>query len=655
MTYFSSLLIANRGEIAVRIIRACRALGIESVAVYSEADARALHVREADRALPIGPAPAAQSYLNIPVIIAAAQQAGAQAIHPGYGFLSENAHFARACAEAGIVFVGPPPAAIEMMGSKSAAKRLAEQAGVPTVPGYNGDDQTPAILLGEAERIGYPLLIKASAGGGGKGMRAVHSAADFLAALAAAQREAKAAFGDDHVLLEKLIARPRHIEFQIMADNFGHVVHLGERECSIQRRHQKVIEESPSIALTPELRAEMGAAAVRLAERVGYRNAGTQEFMLDTDGRFYFLEMNTRLQVEHPVTEEVTGIDLVQTQIAVAAGQPLPFTQAEITQRGHAIEVRLYAEDPVLMLPSIGTLTKYQPPEGPGVRLDTGVAVGDSVTVNYDPMLAKLIICGADRAQAVARLRYALGTFAIAGVTTNLPLLSAIAHHPAYAAGETYTDFLSLHQIADQLTEVVTLPHEVLLARALFDLVPAPSDPLPASPWAIPWRAARTAHTLRYTTPAGQLITVVANPQAAGEWRMQVGATTTDLTLLRHNENKLVFRVGDQIKQAALVGDAIVWEGLYYAVPPAPPLSVEATSKPGGGDASLESPMPGTLVKVLVVEGDLVAKGQPLLIMEAMKMEHTILAPYPGRVTRLPYAQGAQVAGGVLLVEIEDE
>ncbi len=655
MTYFSSLLIANRGEIAVRIIRACRTLGIESVAVYSAADARALHVREADRALPIGPAPATQSYLNIPTIIAAAQQAGAQAIHPGYGFLSENARFARACAEAGIVFVGPPPEAIEMMGSKSAAKRLAEQAGVPTVPGYNGDDQTPDTLLREAERIGYPLLIKASAGGGGKGMRAVHSSADFLAALAAAQREAMAAFGDDHVLLEKLIARPRHIEFQIMADNFGHVVHLGERECSIQRRHQKVIEESPSIALTPELRAEMGAAAVRLAALVNYRNAGTQEFMLDTDGRFYFLEMNTRLQVEHPVTEEVTGIDLVQTQIAVAAGQPLPFTQADIAQRGHAIEVRLYAEDPVLMLPSIGTLTQYQPPEGPGVRLDTGVAVGDSVSVNYDPMLAKLIISGADRAQAVARLRYALGTFAIAGVTTNLALLSAIAHHPAYAAGETYTDFLSVHQIADQLTEPAALPTEVLLARALFDLVPAPSDPLPASPWAIPWRAARAAHSLRYTTPAGQLITVVAQPQAADEWRMQVGAATIDLTLLRHNENKLVFRVGDQIKQAALVGDAIVWDGLYYAVAPAPPLSVETTSKHAGGDASLESPMPGTLVKVLVAEGDQVVEGQPLLIMEAMKMEHTILAPYPGRIARLPYAQGAQVAGGVLLVEIETE
>lgn len=652
MPYFSSLLIANRGEIAVRVIRACRMLGIESIAVYSEVDQRALHVREADRALPIGPAPATQSYLNMAAIIAAAQQAGAQAIHPGYGFLSENAAFARACAEAGIVFIGPPPQAIEMMGSKSAAKQLAEQVGVPTVPGYSGQDQSPEHLLAAAEHIGFPLLIKASAGGGGKGMRAVYAAADFPAALSGAQREARAAFGDDEVLLEKLIQRPRHIEFQIIADDFGNIVHLGERECSIQRRHQKVIEESPSVALTPQLRAEMGAAAVRLARAVDYRNAGTQEFMLDTNDTFYFLEMNTRLQVEHPVTEEVTGIDLVQTQIAVAAGQPLPFTQADITQQGHAIEVRLYAEDPVQMLPSIGTLTRYQPPEGPGIRLDTGVAVGDTVTVNYDPMLAKLIVVGADRPQAVARLRYALGTFLISGVATNLPLLTAIAHHPAYAAGETYTDFLVAHSITEQLTQPAAVPPAMLLARALFDLVPASNQPLPLSPWAVPWRAARTAHTLRYQTTGG-ITTVVAQPDDAGTWQMRVGETTTELTVLRHNENKLVFRLGDTINHAAIVDDVLVWNGVYYHIPPAPPLSVDATGKHVSGDASLESPMPGTLIKLLVAEGDQVIAGQPLLIMEAMKMEHTIVAPYAGHVARLPYPQGAQIAGGVVLAEIE--
>ncbi|HEY1016762.1 MAG TPA: acetyl-CoA carboxylase biotin carboxylase subunit, partial [Herpetosiphonaceae bacterium] len=470
MSYFSRILIANRGEIAVRVIRACRALGIESVAVYSDADARALHVREADRAVRIGPAAAAQSYLKIDAIIGAAKASGAEAIHPGYGFLSENAAFARACAEAVIVFIGPPAEAIELMGSKIAAKRLAEQAGVPTVPGYNGDEQSPERLRAEAGRIGFPLLIKASAGGGGKGMRAVRSDAEFEAALAGAQREAQAAFGDASVLLERLIARPRHIEFQIMADSRGSTIHLGERECSIQRRHQKVIEESPSIALSPELRATMGAASVRLAESVGYRNAGTMEFMLDEDGSFYFLEMNTRLQVEHPVTEEVTGVDLVQTQIAVAAGEPLPFGQADLRQRGHAIEVRLYAEDPATMLPATGTLSQYQPPEGPGVRLDTGVAVGDAVTINYDPMLAKLIVHGGDRAQAVARLRYALDHFQIAGVTTNLPLLAAIAAEPDYAAGETYTDFLAIHPLAEQLAAPVPPPPPVLAAALVFDL-----------------------------------------------------------------------------------------------------------------------------------------------------------------------------------------
>ena len=654
MTYFPSLLIANRGEIAVRIIRACRTLGIEAIAVYSEADARALHVREADRALLIGPAAAAHSYLNIAAILAAARRTGAAAIHPGYGFLSENAAFARACAEANIVFVGPSPESIEMMGSKSAAKKLAEQAGVPTVPGYNGDDQAPEQLLEHAERVGFPLLIKASAGGGGKGMRAVYHADEFMAALAGAQREAKAAFGDDHVLLERLIARPRHIEFQIVADHFGNVVHLGERECSIQRRHQKIVEESPSVALSPTLRAEMGAAAVRLAQLVGYRNAGTMEFMLDTDGRFYFLEMNTRLQVEHPVTEEVTGIDLVQTQLAIAAGEPLPFTQNDIMQHGHAIEVRLYAEDSVQMLPSIGTLTTYQPPEGPGVRLDTGVTVGDTVTVNYDPMLAKLIVVGADRAQAVARLRFALATFVVAGVQTNIPLLSAIAAHPAYTAGETYTDFLTVHAIADHLITPIAPPAEALFARALFDLVPAPSDLLPVNPWAMRWRAAHTPHTLRYVTDAGPIV-VIATPQDAGAWRLVAGEHSAKIVVLRRNANKMAIRIGEQIGQALLLETGLVWNGTLVNITPAPPLNLEAAAKHAGNDSDLAAPMPGSLIKVLVNEGDDVTQGQPLVIMEAMKMEHTIVAPYAGRVVRLPYAVGAQVAGGVILVEMSNE
>ena len=654
MTYFTSLLVANRGEIAVRVIRACRSLGIEAIAIYSDADARALHVREADRAIRVGPAPAKDSYLNIAAIIAAAQQTGAQAIHPGYGFLSENTAFARACTEAGIAFVGPSPEAIEAMGSKSAAKKLAESVGVPIIAGYIGDDQSLDVLMREAERIGFPLLIKASAGGGGKGMRSVYNAADFADALAGAKREAMAAFADDHVLLEQLLIKPRHIEIQVIADHFGNIVHLGERECSIQRRHQKVVEESPSIALSPELRADMGAAAVRLAQAVNYRNAGTLEFMLDQQGKFYFLEMNTRLQVEHPVTEEVTGIDLVQTQIAIAANQPLPWKQDDITQHGHAIEVRLYAEDPVAMLPSIGTITTYNPPEGPGVRLDTGVAVGDQVTINYDPMLAKLIVWGENRAQAVAKLDYALNTFAIRGVTTNLNLLEAIVEHPAFAAGDTTTDFLITHKISDVLTASHQPPTGAIAARALFDLVQAPNLPLPHDPWLVPWRMARTAHQLPFVTADGTIM-VFAMPHDPGAWNVTIGDETLELVVLRRNENRMALRVADRIIQTMQTDNGIVYNDQFYAIKPAPDPTVDTTSKHAGGDASLESPMPGTIIKVMVNEGDPVSEGQPLLIMEAMKMEHTITAPYDGTIKHLPYKQGAQVTGGVLLVEIEEQ
>lgn len=653
MTYFDSLLIANRGEIAVRVIRACRSLGIEAIAVYSDADARALHVREADRAIRIGPAAAAQSYLNIEAVLAAAQQTGAQAIHPGYGFLSENANFARACSQAGIAFIGPPAEAIETMGSKSAAKRLAESVGVPTVPGYNGDDQSEQRLLAEAERIGFPLLIKASAGGGGKGMRSVHRLTEFSAALAAAQREALAAFGDQHVLLEKLIERPRHIEFQILGDQHGTMLHLGERECSIQRRHQKVLEESPSIALTPELRATMGAAAVRLAQAVNYYNAGTQEFMLDANGEFYFLEMNTRLQVEHPVTELVTGLDLVQLQIAIAAGQHLPFAQADIQQTGHAIEVRLYAEDPVQMLPSIGQLSSYTPPEGPGIRLDTGVTVGDHVTINYDPMLAKLIVWGEQREQAIARLRYALQHFAVAGVTTNIPLLQAIINTPAYHAGATTTDFLQTYAISEQLQDRQLPPTLALAARALFDLEPDPDAALIADPWQVPWRAAHMPHQLRYQSN-DQTVPIKAQPQAPQAWLVTINDEQLEIVVLRRHLNRMVVRVADRIYQCQLEHDNLIWQGVGYQIKPAAAPSLDQNNG-HKGDASLEAPMPGTIIKLLVAEGEQVSAGQPLLIMEAMKMEHTVTAPYAGTVAKLPYRQGQQVSGGVALAEITAE
>src|SRR5947199_4540331 len=406
---FTKILIANREEIAVRIRATCGEMGIRTVAVYSEADRDALHVREADEAYAIGPAPAAQSYLQINAIIEVAKKSGAQAIHPGYGFLAENTALVEACEEAGVIFIGPPPSAMRLMGSKIAAKQLAVSVNVPVIPGYHGESQDDAILRQEAERIGFPLLIKASAGGGGKGMREVHRAADFSEELAGARREALAAFGDGTVFLERLIQQPRHVEIQVLGDTFGNLIHLGERECSVQRRHQKIVEESPSVALTPALRAGMGAAAVRIARAAGYINAGTIEFILDADGNFYFLEMNTRLQVEHPVTELVTGIDLVRHQLLIAAGQPLQLTQDQISPRGHAIEMRLYAEDPEQnFLPSTGTVTRFFKPEGPGIRVDNGIESGDEITQFYDPMIAKFIVYVEDRTSAIAGMHKAL-------------------------------------------------------------------------------------------------------------------------------------------------------------------------------------------------------------------------------------------------------
>ena len=463
------LLIANRGEIALRIIRACREMGIEAVAVYSEADAGAPHVRAADMAVPIGPAPAAESYLNIEALLAAAARSGADAVHPGYGFLSERSAFAAACASAGLLFVGPPPQAIERMGSKIGARALMEQAGVPVVPGRTPADQTDAGVAAAAREIGFPILIKASAGGGGKGMRAALDDRELTEAIPAARREAEAAFGDGTLYVERLIQRPRHIEIQIFADEHGGVVHLFERDCSVQRRHQKIIEESPSTALAPGVRARMGEAAVAAARTAGYRNAGTIEFLLEGHGesaRFYFLEMNTRLQVEHPVTELVTGTDLVRAQLLVAMGHPLPWRQDALTQRGHAIECRVYAEDPGGgFLPQAGPLRLYREPSGPGIRVDSGVVEGAAVTVHYDPMLAKLIAYGDSRAAAIARAVTALQSFPILGVRTNVAFLISVLRHPAFAAGDIHTGFVEAHLPA--LLETGP-PPEVVAAAARF-------------------------------------------------------------------------------------------------------------------------------------------------------------------------------------------
>jgi len=488
MPLFRKILIANRGEIAVRVARTCRAMRIPTVAIYSEADRGALHTREADEAVLVGPAEALRSYLDIDAVVAAAQRVGADAIHPVYGFLSQNAAFADAVAAAGLTFIGPPASVHRAMGDKKAARRLMGAAGVPVVPGYDGDDQSDATLLAEAERIGWPLMLKPSRGGGGKGMRVVAGKKDFPASLAASRREAKAAFGEDVMVLERFVERPRHVEVQVLADTHGDVVHLFERECSIQRRHQKVVEETPSLALTAQRRAALCAAGVAAARAAAYVNAGTVEFLLDPQGSFYFLEMNTRLQVEHPVTEAVTGLDLVRLQIEVAAGRPLPLRQDQIAARGHALECRLYAEDPGNDdLPSPGRILHLVAPEGPGVRFDGGVAAGSEVTVHYDPLLAKVVTWGRDRDEAMEKMTAALARTVVLGVVTNLARLRAILEHPAFRAGELHTGFLEEHLAevtpqrrppAEAVAAAVAAVHAVRRPAAAGGVLAAPD------PWA---------------------------------------------------------------------------------------------------------------------------------------------------------------------------
>ncbi|HMQ33579.1 MAG TPA: acetyl-CoA carboxylase biotin carboxylase subunit [Chloroflexaceae bacterium] len=655
---FRRILIANRGEIAVRIIRSCRELGISPVTVYSEADARALHVRLADAAVCIGPPAAAQSYLRGEAIVTAARELGAEAVHPGYGFLSENAGFARLCRDAGLVFIGPPAEAIEAMGGKIGARGLAQGAGVPVVPGYDGADQSDERLFAEAGRIGYPLLIKASSGGGGKGMRTVHEPGAFADALAGARREARAAFGDETVFLERLILRPRHVEIQILADGHGNTLYLGERECSIQRRHQKILEEAPSPALTPALRAEMGEAAVRAARAAGYVNAGTVEFVLDQGGQFYFLEMNTRIQVEHPVTELVAGLDLVRWQIAIAAGAPLPFGQEDVRLRGHAIEARLYAEDPATYLPAVGRLALFDPPLGPGVRVDAGLTTGDEVTVHYDPMLAKLIVHGEDRAAAVARLGRALDDFAVLGLTTNLPLLRALAAHPAYAAGDTHTGFLAEHPL--DLGRPADPPDEVLAAAALLARQEDGAARPAGDPFAGHWRAGGGALPVRLLCD-GKEHTVLTSG-AGAERELRIEGRSHRAALAEGAPGELLLTLDGQPTRLRFArdegGDLLVgWRGEAYRLARPAPLSADSAARAGGGHdgASLTAPMPGTLVRVLVGEGEAVREGQALLILEAMKMEHTVVAPYAGTVRRLPFGQGSSVAGGASLVELDPE
>ena len=684
------LLIANRGEIAVRIIRTCRKLGITSVAIYSDADAAALHVREASEAYRVGPAPAADSYLCIPAILDAARRAQADAIHPGYGFLSERAPFAEAVDEAGLIWVGPRPQAIRMMGDKIAAKRIMDAAEVPTVPGYYGDERgvpDARRLLAEAERIGFPVLIKAAAGGGGKGMRVVERAGDFVPAVEGASREAQAAFGDPTVFLEKYVLSPRHIEFQIIGDTAGRVVHLGERECSIQRRHQKVLEEAPSPApqLDAARRAAMGQAAVRAGEAAGYTNAGTVEFILDAAGNYYFLEMNTRLQVEHPITEETiwvpmqpgaapTPLDLVELQLRVAQGEPLPFAQDAVERRGHAVEVRVYAEDPMKgFLPSIGRLRAFRPPGGPGVRNDVGVEAGDQVSIYYDPMLAKLIASGPDRATAITRLSAALAAYEVAGVTTNLGFLFWLAQHPAFREGATDTGFLDRY-FDPAAPATAPPPPEAIIAAGAYDLLYGPGPQVAASPWtAGPWRQAGQDLVFRYgyLVPGGAaagsdaahtVTATFARADAPGTWHAGTAGFSGLVEIERSAAGGVHLRRRDgdapvdlPVQVTAPVPDRLVvtWDAQVYALLRVPPLSTDTLGVAAHvGEGKLEAPMPGKIIQVLAGEGETVAEGQRLVVMEAMKMEFTIKAAHAGRVTRLPVRVGQLVEAGTILAEV---
>ncbi len=660
---FEKILIANRGEIACRVIRTARRLGIRTVAVYSEADAEARHVRLADEAVLLGPAPAAESYLAGDKVIAAARRTGAQAIHPGYGFLSENADFAEACTAAGLVFIGPPPAAIRAMGSKAAAKALMGAAGVPVTPGYHGDDQDPARLRQEADAIGYPVLIKAAAGGGGKGMRLVERSADFPAALAACQREAAAGFGDPRVLVEQYVTRPRHIEIQVFADGHGNCVHLFERDCSVQRRHQKVLEEAPAPGMTPERRQRMGQAAVAAAKAVGYVGAGTVEFIARQDGSFSFMEMNTRLQVEHPVTEMITGQDLVEWQLRVAAGEPLPLAQTQLAIRGHAIEARLYAEDADRgFLPSIGRLASLKPPaESMNVRVDTGVEEGDAITSHYDPLLAKLIVWDENRDAALARLRQALADTWVAGVTTNIDFLSRLVACPAFADADLDTGLIE-RQRELLFPPPRPVPRDARLVAVVGELLweqhqarqAARTGGDPGSPWHARdgWRLNLSAARIIGFRDGDALVEAQVR-YGPGHWQVTLEGTTTLARGRKLEDDRLAVELDDRRLVASVVAVAdkrhIFLGGATHVLRRDDPLHlVAAGGTPGGG---LTAPMPGKVVALLAQPGQPVEKGAPLLILEAMKMEHTITAPAAGTVAAFRFAAGEQVEEGAALLE----
>ncbi|QND80718.1 acetyl/propionyl/methylcrotonyl-CoA carboxylase subunit alpha [Pseudoxanthomonas mexicana] len=662
---FSKILIANRGEIACRVIRTCRRLGIRTVAVYSEADADAQHVRQADEAYLIGGPRPADSYLRGDAVIAAAKEAGAEAIHPGYGFLSENADFADAVAAAGLVFIGPSGASMRKMGSKAGAKELMAAAGVPVVPGYTGEDQSPNTLAREAARIGFPLMIKAAHGGGGKGMRVVHRLEDFIAQLESCQREAANAFGRDRVLLERYVASPRHIEIQVFADAHGHTLHLNERECSAQRRYQKVLEESPSPFLTPALRAAMGDAAVKAAQAIDYVNAGTVEFIVDPDGQFYFMEINTRLQVEHPVTELVTGLDLVEWQLRVAASEALPLTQDDIRQQGHAIEVRLYAEDPEAgFLPGSGRLERLALPEAsPGVRIDAGVVEGDTVTIFYDPMIAKLIVHGADRMEALARLRDALARCDIAGPKSNIAFLERLVRHPAVTGGWIDTGYLDRHldefMPAPSLasTQQVALVAAELLWQEARARAQAGDGDEPDSPWAIAdgWRLGHAGARPLAFAHLGQTWTALAHGHG-GRYRIELADEVHEVEDARLTGDLLGLRIHGQARRFRILRHGTrltLHDGEQRTAVETVPAYRRTDMAEASGSGKIVAPMPGRVVLVKAQPGDAVVAGQELLVMEAMKMELAVKASRDGVVADVRAAAGDFVEADTVLVALE--
>ncbi|MGY1842274.1 acetyl/propionyl/methylcrotonyl-CoA carboxylase subunit alpha [Modestobacter sp. SYSU DS0875] len=644
---FGTVLVANRGEIAVRVIRTLRAMGIRSVAVHSAADAGALHTRLADVAVPIGPAPAAQSYLSIDRVLDAARRTGAQAVHPGYGFLSENADFARACERAGLVFIGPPVAAIEAMGDKIRAKRTVAAAGVPVVPGRAEPGMDDDAVAAAAVEVGFPVLLKPSAGGGGKGMRVVHGPDELAEQIAAARREARGSFGDDTLLVERYLARSRHIEVQVFGDAHGNVVHLGERECSLQRRHQKVIEEAPSPLLDAAGRAAMGSAAVDAARAVGYTGAGTVEFIVDADSPrdFFFLEMNTRLQVEHPVTECVTGLDLVELQLRVAAGEPLPVDQDDVVLDGHAIEARLYAEDPARgFLPQTGTVVGLVEPAGRGIRVDSALAVGTVVGTDYDPMLAKLVAWGPDRETARARLTGALGQTAVLGAPTNATFLRDLLTDPDVVAGRLDTGLIERR--GEQLTVAAPPPHAHAVAALALLLEAEPAGPV-VDPWDDPggWRLGEPAWTLRRLQAAGGEPVEVRVRGRAASAQVRVGdGDPQPVTAVRDGDQLHVTLGGVATRWTVVHAEGTVWlaaDGHVIGLREHERLTGAAAAAAVGG--AVTAPMPGTVTVLRASLGDEVAAGTPLLVVEAMKMEHVLTAPVAGVVTELPVTAGQSV------------